>query len=62
MNLYQNAKNEAISSICFGEIVDLKIWLAESILAYISMLESLDLLDLRNKIFPSMTFVQKYNK
>ena len=25
MNLYQHAKNEAVSSICFGEIVELKI-------------------------------------
>ena len=24
-NLYQHANNEAVSSICFGEIVDLKI-------------------------------------
>ena len=33
VNLYQHAKNEAVSSICFGEIVDLKIlqsdWLRE---------------------------------
>ena len=25
MKLYQHAKNEAVSLICFGEIVDLKI-------------------------------------
>ena len=25
VNLYQHAKNEAVSSICSGEIVDLKI-------------------------------------
>ena len=45
VNLYQHAKNEAISSICSGEMVDLKIlqsdWL--SILAYY----------LRKKIFPN---------
>ena len=37
VNLYQHAKNEVVSSICSGEIVDLKILrFAESILAYIS--------------------------
>ena len=36
MNLYQHSKNEAILSICSGEIVDLKILKSDwSILAYI---------------------------
>ena len=48
-------KNEAISSICSGEIVDLKIdavSLAENILVCISVTE----------IFPNMGFVQKHSK
>ena len=37
MNLYQHAKNKAVSSVCAGDIADLKIhWLVESIWANIS--------------------------
>ena len=36
MNFYQLAKNETVSSIRSGEIVHLKILLAEGILVYIS--------------------------
>ena len=40
MNLYQHAKNEAVSSLCSGEINEIVenpgISLAKSILAYIS--------------------------
>ena len=44
MNLYQHAKNEAVSSICFGEIVELKIQQSDWLRAFD--------LNLRNKILP----------
>ena len=35
MNLYQYAKNEAVSSICSGEIVDLKILKSDWLRAFL---------------------------
>ena len=54
VNLYQHAKNQAISLIFwrYGWLKNLAIWLAENILAYIS----------GTRIFPNMEFVQEHSK
>ena len=52
--LHQHAKNEAVSSICSGEIVDLKILESDG-------REHFDL-NLRNKIFPNIGFVEEHSK
>ena len=51
VNLYQHAKNYTVSSICVGEMVDFNpgIWLAETILAYIS----------GTRFFPNIWFVKE---
>ena len=55
VNLHQDSKNQAISSISSGDIVDKQnpaTWLAENILAHIS----------DEKIFPNRGFVQEHRK
>ena len=55
MNLYQHEKNQAFSSSCSRDIVDLKnleMWLADNILVHIS----------GTRYFPSMGFVEEYSK
>ena len=37
MNLYQHAKNEAVSLICNGEIIDLKILKSDGLKAFWSI-------------------------
>ena len=40
VNLYQHAKNKAVSSICSGEIIDLKILQSDWLRAFWSILET----------------------
>ena len=54
VNLYQHAKSEVDSSICSGEMVDLKILQSDS-------QKHFDLY-LRNKIFPNIGSIQKHNE
>ena len=49
--MYQHAKSQSISSICFGDVVDLKIRLAESILAHTS----------GTRLLLNMGFVQEHS-
>ena len=52
VNLYQHTKNQAISMICCGDMIDQKIWLVENILAHISW----------TKILPNMGFELEHSK
>ena len=52
--LHQHAKNEAVSSISSGEIVDLKILEPDGREHFGQ--------NLRNKIFPNIGFVEEHSK